>query len=119
MDRKTRVSAMGLQGLKECIIKAHINWNLKISTSELNSWLERKKREHSPPTNKEKRRIKLKYVVQTRSRPPTLTIFTSYNASVPDSYRKYLQNSLRKDFNIYGTPIRIFFKSGNNPYKKN
>ncbi len=110
---------IGLKGLKECIIKSHRNWNLKIATSELNSWLERKKGEHSPPTNKEKRRIKLKYVVQTRSRPPSLTIFTSYNASVPESYRKYLQNSLRKDFKIYGTPIRIFFKSGNNPYKKN
>ena len=110
---------IGLKGLKNCIMKAHTNWNLKIATSELNSWLDRKKVEHSPPTNKEKRRIKLKYIVQTRARPPTLTIFTSHNAMVPDSYRKYLQNFLRTDFNLYSTPIRMFFKSGNNPYKKN
>ena len=110
---------IGLKGLKNCIMKAHTNWNLKIATSELNSWLDRKKVEHSPPANKEKRRIKLKYIVQTRARPPTLTIFTSHNAMVPDSYRKYLQNFLRTDFNLYSTPIRMFFKSGNNPYKKN
>ena len=64
----------------------------------------------------EKRRIKLKYIVQSNTRPPTIKIFTSHNGIVSKSYKRYLENSFRNDFGLPGTPIRIIFKSGDNPF---
>ena len=119
IEEVSGLKKMGLKNLKNCILEAYRNWNFEISTSGLNSWMAEKQEKHTPPINKEKRRIRLKYIVQTKSRPPTITIFTSHNATIPSSYKKYLLNALREDFNLYSTPIRIIFKSGSNPYSSN
>ena len=97
-------------------MKTYSNWNFRQSTSNLNAWLKEKMDKHAPPTNSEKRRIKLKYIVQSNSRPPTIKIFTSHNGIVSKSYKRYLENSFREDFDLLGTPIRIIFKSGDNPF---
>ena len=115
----TYISAIksdGLNNLRENIMKSYLNWNFKQSTSNLNAWLKEKLEKHVPPTNSEKRRIKLKYIVQSNSRPPTIKIFTSHNGIVSKSYKRYLENSFREDFELLGTPIRIIFKSGDNPF---
>ena len=106
----------GLDKLRENVMKAYSNWNFRQSTSNLNTWLKEKLDKHAPPTNSEKRRIKLKYIVQSNSRPPTIKIFTSHNGIVSKSYKRYLENSFREDFELLGTPIRIIFKSGDNPF---
>ncbi len=106
----------GLEKLRENMMKSYANWNSKQSTSNLNIWLKEKIDKHAPPTNREKRRIKLKYIVQSNSRPPTIKIFTSHNGIVSKSYKRYLENSFREDFELLGTPIRIIFKSGDNPF---
>ena len=110
------LESTGFDRLRENIMKTYSNWNFRLSTSNLNIWLKEKLVKHVPPTNKEKRRIKLKYIVQSNSRPPTIKIFTSHNGIVSKSYKRYLENSFREDFQLIGTPIRIIFKSGNNPF---
>ena len=110
------LKSIGLDGLRENVIKAYSNWNFRQSTSNLNTWLKEKLDKHTPPTNNEKRRIKLKYIVQSNTRPPTIKIFTSHNGIVSKSYKRYLENSFREDFGLLGTPIRIIFKSGDNPF---
>ncbi len=115
----TYISALkgiGLGKIRENVMKSYSSWNFKQSTSNLNAWLKEKMEKHAPPTNSEKRRIKLKYIVQSNSRPPTMKIFTSHNGIVSKSYKRYLENSLREDFRLLGTPIRIIFKSGDNPF---
>ena len=110
------LNSIGLDKIRENVMKSYSNWNFKQSTSNLNAWLKEKIEKHAPPTNSEKRRIKLKYIVQSNSRPPTIKIFTSHNGVVSKSYKRYLENSLREDFELVGTPIRIIFKSGDNPF---
>ena len=110
------IKSVGLDNLRENVMKSYVNWNFKQSTSNLNAWLKEKLEKHAPPTNSEKRRIKLKYIVQSNSRPPTIKIFTSHNGIVSKSYKRYLENSFREDFELLGTPIRIIFKSGDNPF---
>ena len=115
----TYISALkriGLDRLRENVMKTYKNWNFRQSTSNLNTWLKAKLEKHAPPTNSEKRRIKLKYIVQSNSRPPTIKIFTSHNGIVSKSYKRYLENSFREDFELIGTPIRIIFQSGDNPF---
>ena len=110
------LKSIGLDSLRENVMKAYSNWNFRQSTSNLNTWLKEKLDKHAPPTNNEKRRIKLKYIVQSNTRPPTIKIFTSHNGIVSKSYKRYLENSFREDFDLLGTPIRIIFKSGDNPF---
>ena len=110
------LKSIGLDRIRDNVMKSYSNWNFIQSTSNLNAWLKQKMEKHAPPTNSEKRRIKLKYIVQSNSRPPTIKIFTSHNGIVSKSYKRYLENSLREDFELLGTPIRIIFKSGNNPF---
>ena len=110
------LKSIGLDKIRENVMKSYSNWNFKQSTSNLNAWLKEKMEKHAPPTNSEKRRIKLKYIVQSNTRPPTIKIFTSHNGMVSKSYKRYLENSFREDFELLGTPIRIMFKSGDNPF---
>ena len=107
----------GLNGLNKKILKAYKIWNLRISTSRLNSWLLDRVSSHPPPTHKGKR-LKLRYITQYKSRPPSFVIFVSVPDLLPESYKRYLINSLRRDFKMPGTPIRLIFRAGENPYKK-
>ena len=88
---------------------------MRVSTSKLNNWLEDKLLSHPPPSISGKR-IRMRYITQIKSRPPSFVIFTSLPNSVPESYKRYLVNGLRKDFGIIGVPIRLMLRGGNNPY---
>lgn len=92
-------------------------WNKRISTAHLNRWLEEAEIAHPPPLIG-KNRIRLKYATQIKTRPPTFVIFVSKALELPDSYKRYLENSLRDAFNFPGVPLRLTIKSGKNPYKK-
>jgi GTP-binding protein len=72
--------------------------------------------ERHPPPAVNGKRVKPKYMAQTKARPPTFVLFASRADKLPDSYRRYLVNSLRASFDLPGTPIRITVKSGANPY---
>lgn len=101
----------------DAAVKVYEGWNTKISTSKLNEWLKAATEETPPPTSKTGKRVKLKYMTQVSTRPPFFKIFTTSNLKgFPSSYVNYLRNSMRKEFNLKGTPIRISIKKTGNPY---
>jgi GTP-binding protein len=105
----------GLARLMPAVAKAHADWSTKVKTSDLNEWLRLAVERHPPPMVNG-RRIRPKYIAQTKARPPTFVMFASRAAAMPDSYRRYLINSIRQSFDLPGTPIRLTVKSGSNPY---
>ncbi len=70
---------------------------------------------HPPPLVKG-RRLKLRYITQTKSRPPTLALFCNLPEEMPDSYLRYLVNGLRDHFKLPGVPIRFVLRRSENPY---
>ncbi|MHB8529533.1 MAG: GTP-binding protein, partial [Caulobacteraceae bacterium] len=105
----------GMDRLMPAVVKAHDDWSTKIRTRDLNDWL-RVAMERNPPPAVNGRRMKPKYMAQTKARPPTFVLFASRAGQITESYRRYLVNSLRQSFDLPGTPIRITVKSGANPY---
>ena len=78
-------------------------------------WLRLAMERHPPPAVNG-RRVRPKYMAQTKGRPPTFVLFASRADTLPESYRRYLVNSLRESFDLPGVPIRITLKAGKNPY---
>ena len=105
----------GLDRLMQAAIDAHAVWNRRTETSTLNRWLGEVVATHPPPAVAG-RRIRLDYITQPKSRPPTFVLFTSRVDAVPDAYRRYLVNSLRESFDLPGTPIRLTLREKKNPY---
>lgn len=105
----------GLDRLMPAVFKTHADWSTKVKTRDLNDWLHMALQRHPPPAVNG-RRIKPKYIAQTKARPPTFVMFASRAEHLPDSYRRYLINSLRESFDLPGVPIRLTVKSGRNPY---
>jgi GTP-binding protein len=101
--------------LLSLVLQAHERWSRRIATAPLNRWLAEATAAHPPPLAKG-RRIKLRYVTQASAQPPTFVLFVSQAAALPDSYLRYLTNSLRQAFDLPGVPIRLHLRSGNNPY---
>jgi GTP-binding protein len=107
----------GLDRLMQSVIDAHAVWNRRVETSALNRWLTDVVASHPPPAVSG-RRIRLNYITQPKSRPPTFVLFMSRSDAMPDAYRRYLVNSLREGFNLPGTPIRLTLREKGNPYAK-
>ena len=105
----------GLNRLMPAVFQTHRNWATKVKTRDLNDWLAMAVQRHPPPAVAG-HRIKPKYMAQTKGRPPTFVLFASRAAHLPESYRRYLINSLRESFDLPGVPIRITVKSNRNPY---
>jgi len=105
----------GLERLMPAVVKAHADWSTKVKTSDLNEWLRLAVQRHPPPAV-DGRRIRPKYIAQTKARPPTFVLIASRADKLPDSYRRYLINSIRQSFELPGTPIRLVAKAGANPY---
>jgi GTP-binding protein len=110
-------SETGLDQLMSAIIKAHATWNKRVSTPQLNRWLREALATHSPPAVHGKR-IKIRYMTQPSTRPPTFVAFCQRADALPQSYVKYLTNSLRKAFDLPGVPIRFSLRKGDNPFAK-
>ena len=101
--------------LLDAILAIYKTWNQRISTSKLNRWLEGLVSHHPPPLVAG-RRIKIKYLTQIKTRPPTFVLFCSKSTELPDSYERYVINGIREAFSLQGVPIRLFLRSGKNPY---
>jgi GTP-binding protein len=87
-----------------------------MATPELTRILEMAVQEHQPPLVRG-RRIKLRYAHQGGQNPPIIVIHGNQTDAVPDPYKRYLVNRFRKVLHLDGTPIRLEFRSGENPYK--
>jgi GTP-binding protein len=111
------LSGEGVDRLMPAILKQHEIWNKRVATNKLNDWLAMMIEQHSPPAPKG-RRIKIRYITQARTRPPTFAISSSQAGELPGDYGRYLVNGLREHFGFTGVPIRMKVKSGANPFDK-
>ncbi|MCW5720437.1 MAG: ribosome biogenesis GTPase Der [Devosia sp.] len=116
------VTLSGLTGrnidkLMDAIFAVERTWNSHISTARLNRWLAGMVEGHPPPAVSG-RRLKLRYMTQAKTRPPSFILFASRPDALPMSYQRYLVNGLRDTFDLPGTPIRLWVRAGSksNPY---
>ena len=105
----------GIDRLMTAIQQAYAIWNRRIPTAALNRWFEQAISANPPPAVSG-RRLKLNYITQTKARPPSFVLFCSRADAVPQSYLRYLTNSLREAFDLPGTPIRITLREKANPF---
>jgi GTP-binding protein len=105
----------GLDKLMEAVVRTHEIWNRRVSTGRLNRWLERIIAHHPPPAVSG-RRLKIKYITQAKTRPPGFVLQVSRPEAMPQSYVRYLVNSLRETFDIDGVPIRVALRTSDNPF---
>jgi GTP-binding protein len=105
----------GVDRLMQAVQEAYEVWNRRVSTSALNRWFEQAIATNPPPAVSG-RRLKLNYVTQPKARPPSFVIFCSRADAVPESYKRYLVNSLREEFDLPGVPVRITLREKSNPF---
>ena len=105
----------GLDRLMQAVVDAHAVWNRRVSTNPLNRWFEDAVSSHPPPAVSG-RRLKLNYITQVKSRPPSFVLFCSRADAIPESYQRYLVNGLREAFDLPGTPIRVTLREKDNPF---
>jgi len=109
------LTGFGLNPLMRAVFAADAVWNRRVPTAALNRWLAVIQQRHPPPLVGA-RRLRLRYMTQVNTRPPTFALFASKPGELPESYRRYLVNALRQDFELPGTPIRMMLRKGENPY---
>ena len=105
----------GLDRLVPAIIAADKAWNSRVSTATLNRFLEGALSRHAPPAISG-RRVRIRYMTQHKARPPTFALFGNQLDSLPQDYIRYLQNGLRENFELAGTPLRLVMRNTKNPY---
>jgi GTPase len=105
----------GIDRLMSAIEKAYGVWSKRIPTAALNRWFEQAV-DANPPPAVSGRRLKLNYITQAKARPPSFVLFCSRADAVPQSYLRYLVNSLREAFELPGTPVRITLREKENPF---
>lgn len=106
----------GLDKLMNAVFKVYQRWNTRIPTAPLNNWFQDILTNNPPPLGKNKRRIKLRYITQAKIRPPSFYVFSSNPEGLPDTYLRYLTNSMREVFDLKGIPLRITVRKTDNPY---
>jgi len=92
-------------------------WGRRVPTGELNRWFEAAVDANPPPAPKGQR-IKLRYITQVKSRPPSFVVFGNRLEELPDSYRRYLLNAMRRDLGIGPVPLRLDFRGRSNPFDR-
>ena len=104
-----------LDALMRAVLALAETWSRRVPTADMNRWLEMAVAQHPPPLVAG-RPIRIRYATQIKSRPPTFALFVSKPQDLPDSYLRYLVNSLRDSFQLDGVPIRTVMRKGKNPY---
>jgi len=105
----------GLDRLMAAVMESYAVWNRRVPTAALNRFLSHATETHPPPAIRG-RRLKLSYMTQAKSRPPTFVLFSSRASALPETYRRYLINGLREAFRLPGTPIRLTLRAKDNPF---
>lgn len=111
------VRGANVQRVLDVVLETHDIWNKRVKTSTMNRWIAGMESQNPPPlvggrTNR------LRYITQIKARPPTFAIWVSYPNDLSDSYKRYLINGLRRDFDMPGVPIRLLIRTSKNPYVK-
>jgi GTP-binding protein len=105
----------GLNRLPDAIMAADRAWNSRAPTSAINRFLESAIARHAPPAVRG-RRVRIRYMTQTKARPPTFALFGNQLDALPEDYQRYLVNGLRENFDLKGTPLRLIMRNTRNPY---
>jgi GTP-binding protein len=105
----------GVDRLVPAVIEADKAWNTRIPTAALNRFLESALLRHATPAVSG-RRVKIRYMTQIKSRPPTFALFGNQLDALPEAYGRYLTNGLRESFGLKGTPLRLVTRNTRNPY---
>ncbi len=110
------LTGRNIDRLMEAIFGIERSWNAHVSTARLNRWLSGMVQSHPPPAVSG-RRLKLRYMTQAKTRPPSFIVFASRPEALPMAYQRYLVNGIREAFDIKGTPIRLWVRGNSeNPY---
>jgi GTPase len=110
------LTGFGCDALMTGVFATDEVWNRRVATADLNRWLAAVQQRHPPPLVAG-RRLRLRYMTQVNTRPPSFALFASKPEELPDAYRRYLINALRDNFALPGTPIRLMLRKGKNPYE--
>jgi GTP-binding protein len=105
----------GVDQLIETAFETRDAWSRRIGTGELNRWFERAVEANPPPAPGGKR-IKLRYLTQARTRPPTFILFGTRIDQLPESYRRYLVNGIRRELGFGAVPVRMTLRAPKNPF---
>ena len=121
LDFAERITISALHGtavgdLLPAVERAYRAATSDLSTTELTRELEAAVMEHATPMIRG-RRVKLRYAHQGGRNPPVIVIHGNQTDKLPDSYHRYLINRFRKAFKLKGTPVRLAFKKGKNPFE--
>lgn len=107
----------GIETILKVAFELRDAWSRRVSTGELNRWFEKAIEANPPPAPKGKR-IKLRYITQVKSRPPSFVVFGNRLEEIPESYRRYLLNAMRRDLGLGPVPLRLEFRGRSNPFDK-
>ena len=107
----------GIDQLLGAAFELREQWSRRIGTGELNRWFEAAVEANPPPAPGGKR-IKLRYITQVKARPPSFVIFGTRVDQLPESYRRYLLNSMRRDLGLGPVPLRLSMRSPKNPFDR-
>jgi GTP-binding protein len=106
----------GVDKLMPAVLNVYRDWNARVKTPDLNRWLEAAVERHPPPAVAGQR-IKLRYIAQTKTRPPTFVAKCTRAEDLPAAYRRYLVNGIRQAFDLWGVPIRLILQRPENPFE--
>jgi GTP-binding protein len=107
----------GIDQLLGAAFETREAWSKRVSTGELNRWFERAVEANPPPAPGGKR-IKMRYVTQIKTRPPSFVIFGTRVDQLPASYERYLVNSMRRDLGFGAVPVRLTLRAPKNPFDR-
>jgi GTPase len=107
----------GLDTLMQVAFEVREEWSRRVPTGELNRWFE-SALEANPPPAPGGKRIKLRYITQVKSRPPTFSVFGTRVDQLPESYRRYLINGMRRSLGFSSVPLRLNMRARSNPFDR-
>ena len=111
------VTGKGIDQLLGAAFELREAWSRRIGTGELNRWFEHAVEQNPPPAPGGKR-IKLRYITQVKTRPPSFVVFGTRVDQLPESYRRYLMNSMRRDLGLGAVPLRMTMRAPKNPFDR-
>ncbi len=107
----------GIDQLLGAAFELREGWSRRVGTGELNRWFEHAVEQNPPPAPGGKR-IKLRYITQVKTRPPSFVVFGTRVDQLPESYRRYLLNSMRRDLSLGPVPLRLTMRAPKNPFDR-